>query len=451
MNVQYAFKKTRGGSTSGSAKVIQDHGFVWCDEETNRYVFGIADGHGKTHGRFIAATLTEFMVATIDANASDLNEQNILPFITRLFNCAEVYLIKSILKRLERQGLEIKILDTTDEIYWRKPETRSWIMLEGGSSIVLTFILGNSIITAQTGNCYSTIMSKEPVLEKHDFGIMYDAGRPSKYTFTAGPNAATKSINLTVDHSPNCPEEYSRLMKSSYKPKMFYDEIDNLPYKPISFRDGKKDDAGGNYYRNKEKEFATVVLIEDGTYGMSSTRGFLNTSFKPFGVSHKPVITKVDLEAVWRRCDGSNKEVFALLLGTNGIYDNWIRSVEKAAEVETSDSYCLGEYLLHDTCMEVVSQDGMGAFKVLNSFMERNTLFAESHFGDKYDESAGILVYLSKANIPKTAFEYPDCVYSKYEPDEDDEEEIVKTNPNAIMFESDLYEVDITNMSKLAF
>jgi hypothetical protein len=451
MNVQYAFQKTRGGAKSGCAKAIQDHGFVWCDEETHRYVFGIADGHGKIHGRFISATLTEFMVATIEANASDLTERNILPFITRLFNCAEVHLIKSILKRLERQGLEIKILDTTDEIYWRKPESRSWNMLEGGSSIAITFILGNSIITAQTGNCYSTIMSKEAVLENHDFGIMYDAGNPTKYTFTAKPNAATKSLNLTVDHSPNCPEEYSRLLKSSYKPKMFYDEIDGLPYKRIFFRDGKKDDAGGNYYRNKEKEFATVVLIEDGTYGISSTRSFLNTSFKPFGVSHKPVITKVDMEAVWRRSD-CNKEVFALLLGTNGIYDNWIRSVEKAVEVETSELYCLGEFLLHGTCMEVVLRDGEGAFKVLKSFMERNTVFAERHFGDKYDESAGILVYFCKDVIPKTAFEYPDCVYSKYEPDEDDaEEEEGKKDPNEILFEAELYELDISNMSKLAF
>lgn len=450
MNVQYAFQKTRGGSTSGCAKVIQDHGFVWCDEETNRYVFGIADGHGKTHGRFISATLTEFMVATIEANSSDLNERNIIPFITRLFNCAEVHLIKSILKRLEKQDLEIKILETTEEIYWRKPESRTWNMLEGGSSIAITFILGNSIITAQTGNCYSTIMSKEPVLEKHDCVIMYDACRPSKYTFTAGSNAATTSLNLTEDHSPNSPEEYSRLSRSSYKPKMLYDEIDDLSYKSISFRDGKKDDGGGNYYRNKEKEFATVVLIEDGTYGLSSTRSFLNTSFKPFGVSHKPVITKVDMEAVWRRSD-CNKEVFALLLGTNGIYDNWIRSVEKAAEVETSHLYCLGEFLLHGTCMEVVLQDGMGAFKVLKSFMERNTIFAGHHFGDGYDESAGILVYFSKDVIPKTAFKYPDCVYSKFVPEDEEEEEIIKKDPNAILFEADLYEVDITNMSKLAF
>ena len=137
MNVQYAFQK----AMSGSSKVIQDHGFAWSDEETNRYVFGVADGHGKSHGRFISASLTEFMVSTIQANKADLSQANIVPFITRLFDCAEVFLRKAILKRLEEKDFEIKTMELTEQIFWRKPETRLWNVLEGGTTIAMTFIL----------------------------------------------------------------------------------------------------------------------------------------------------------------------------------------------------------------------------------------------------------------------------------------------------------------------
>lgn len=445
MNVQYAFQKAMGGSS----KVIQDHGFAWSDEETNRYVFGVADGHGKSHGRFISASLTEFMVSTIQANKADLSQANIVPFITRLFDCAEVFLRKAILKRLEEKDFEIKTMELTEQIFWRKPETRLWNVLEGGTTIAMTFILGDWIVTANTGNCYSTLISLDPVLEKHDFGIMFDVARPSQYTFTAKSNATTKSINLTQDHSPICQEEYVRMMLSHYKPKLVYDEIDDLPFKPISFEQEEKDHKG-NYYRNKEKEFASVVLIENGPYGLSSTRSFLNTSFKRFGVTHKPVITKVDMEAVWQRCNGENASgLFALVLGTNGIFDNWIRSYEKAEEVETSDSYVLGEFIFHETCVDALYKDGSGASKILNAFMERNTIFAKRNFGeDGYDESAGILVFFSKKDfkaIPSTAFEYEKSVYIKVEDEEKEDTD------NEDVFEADLYEVDVTNISKLAF
>jgi serine/threonine protein phosphatase PrpC len=438
MNIQYAFQKERGQS-----KVIQDHGFVWCHPEMKRYVFGVADGHGKEHGRFISNTLSEFMLSTIEENEAILTQENIVHFITHLFNGAQEFLVDSIINRLttEKQ-CEVKVYEN-GEIFWRKASEQEWKILEGGCSVVTTFILQNLIFTATTGNCFATLMATEPILEYHDLANVHDVARPYVYTFIAGKNGKTRELNLSRDHSCTSFDEYTRFLKSPNRPKFMYDEFKDMPYKPIFTMVPSE----GNYHKNKERDFASVLMIENSTkhFCMSSTRSFLDTNFIPFGVTHKPFITKVDLNDIWER---DPTATLSLLVGTNGIFDNWIRTHEKAEQLQISPLFCLGEFLLHDSCLRALFENGQGASKILQEFMARNTIFAQSHFLDNYDDALGILVYLSKSEtLPLTDFESSIIVHCKIEdPQELEEKEANKEN----IFEN-ITEFDVTNASRFSF
>jgi hypothetical protein len=366
MNVQFAHRKEISGAAS-----TQDHGIVWCDKERQVYIFGVADGHGDQFGGLLSVAVTECAFSFIEDNFPDVNHMS--EWITSLFDY-----------------IESGVLETGDD----------------GCSFVICVVFEHELICASVGNCSAHISSDLPSLIKKDVGMLYDAASPTVFTFRGGSrdeiDKTVDGLMLTCNHSASSLSERRRIEKCDPDSTLLflYDRFEDSDYKPID------DFNQGNYHKNKEQEYATVVLSKAYLNAVSTTRCFFYRPLKAYGITHKPTITRLLFKDIFLRQQQqqqAQEPIFALFLGTNGVFDNWVRSLELADKLRVSHDFVLGNFFHFETCINAVKQSENGCYDVLETFMKRNTSYNKLHFGPTtYDDATGILVYISKSSIPSS-------------------------------------------------
>jgi hypothetical protein len=402
--VEYAFQKTKG-----FAEVqISDYGVIWCHPESNRSIFAVADGYSGSIGQTISARLTQFVATMIENEMEKIVLDNVVVWLSNLFDLVETFLGDEIVKYLRDElGLETKCVvgaNSSDvSIFWRNPTSslfldRSvWQIMDGGCSFTMVVIIDDNIFTASVGHCGATIHSNSECFEEHDIGMLFDASMKDIYTFRGErSNKRTNTLVLNSDQSPTSWYEYCRVKSQQHDKKT--ESTDFLQF--LYDSDGKSSSSyteiynafttktNGHYYKNVEKEYGAVVKKStDARRALSSTRGFLNHDLKPFGVTHKPTITSLRLDSERMMHEKS----FTLFIGSNGVFDNWFRTSERAIEVgETNTDRVMGNFF-NQAEFETKSPSS-----ILEQFMNQTLKFNEINFKKTYDDACGILVKLSR-------------------------------------------------------
>ena len=383
--------------TSGYGNEMSDFGIVWSDGK-GRCIFGVADGYSGELGKKVSSLLTQFVASSIEDGKEKITVETVVTWISSLFDRAEEYLSDEIIQYFEKNQFETKSNRVNDEniIYFR--DTKSpmfvdrhvWQPIDSGCSFTMVVIIDDHIFTANVGHCGAILFSDKECFEEHDVGMLFDAAMKDIYTFRGEYGfKKTRNLILTCNQSPTSWYEYCRIKGSPKGSSLqfVYDihpsYVQNyLPIFPEDISKKPKKQNYGHYYKNVEKEFGAVVMNSVGPKRLlNTTRGFLNNDLKPFGVTHKPAITLTKLK------EDSNVTLF---IGTNGVFDNWIRTYERAEEIGTDKKYVLPEFF---------SDPSM----TLANFMDQNLEQNKINFKDNYDEACGILVRLnSKTSIPST-------------------------------------------------
>ena len=400
MHLQYAFQKT-----PNAADIQQDCGIIWADKDTSRYLFGIADGHGEEFGEFISKLIVRFILTFTETYQETLDKANIEGWFSNLFDHIEITITNEVLLHLKTLNFETKI--SFDEIiYFRRPGNEAWEYFDAGSTLILLAILNEEIFVANIGSGSAILSSGDSNLTKHDVSILKDNAMPHVCTFNARPGKTDKLANLilTMDHVATSSYEYARCSDlpnpplqflydcfkrgDEYKPIFVHPKTSQTKYPSLPVKDEK-----GYFYINKEKEFGSLISTPDGLHSMTYTRSFGNKLFKRFGVTHKPIVHQVNLSSLF---EGTTKPI-SLLIGSNGIFANWIRTYEKAEALEETSNLVIASFLCHTSCIDAVETKPHGAMDVMNDFMKRNECL-----GKKRDDASGVLIYLSKTTIPET-------------------------------------------------
>lgn len=363
-----------------------ESGYAWSHNGSNKHVFGIADGYSGSIGKKASVLLTQFLKTSIEMDIDAITEDNAVMWMSTFFDNAEMYLSAEIIRYLNTY-YETKTNPHNDAIYWRDGKTDNhWAPLDCGCSFVLVIIVNGCIFTASVGDCSAVITSPNKSFETHDIGMIRDCAMANIYTFASEDryNTPTKNLVLTYDHSPASWYEYCRFKIAHYTDSVqfLYDKLDDetKPFVEIFQKTAEGTATSGNYFKNVEKEFGTVIKkTTDGRKVLSNTRGFLNKDFKPFGVTHKPTISLLRMDDVCRRnLEEDDSNLYALLLGTSSLFSNWIRTFEKASELGESDEKVVGNFL-HKT---LDCRDNANA--VLEGLMKHSTTT---------NTMCGILVY----------------------------------------------------------
>jgi len=291
-----------------------------------------------------------------------------------------------------------------------------------------------------------------PDAEKH-------AAKVAKMNFEYSQGVdMSNNIILTSDHSPENPLEYYRLRDAKCKEDdpmqpeicVVYDKQDiDKPRCPPVFKIGQDGNITrtnkGAYYKNVRKEWASLVTTpSDAKYqdALAFTRSLGDFSLNSYGVDNKPEVTKIDLchilgaenneaeatkaknndaenneaevidaenneaeatdaenneaeatdaenneaeatEAENNEAENNEAPTLVIVLATDGVWDHW------------SDAN-VAEFVLHGSCLKVVSDGPGGADRVTKSFMERNHMYSIKNFGASADNATSIIMYVKK-------------------------------------------------------
>lgn len=217
------------------------------------------------------------------------------------------------------------------------------------------------------------------------------------------PFNATKALVMNADHSPENKGEYLRLREfhplassSSEKPRpalhIVYDSPSHEKHRcPPCFVENEEGEPEltnkGRYYKNVRREWASLVSTPSyAKYNdaLAFTRSIGDFHLHHYGVSASPEVLVYDLERHHPNLNFENK-VIALLLSSDGVWDNW------------TYEDCMS-YLLDTSCLNLLRNPSKKnpTKKIVTSFMKRNKTYANHNFGSQADNATSVLVYLWK-------------------------------------------------------
>jgi serine/threonine protein phosphatase PrpC len=217
------------------------------------------------------------------------------------------------------------------------------------------------------------------------------------------PFHATKALVMNADHSPENKGEYLRLRQfyplassPSDRPRpalhIVYDSPSHEKHRcPPCFVENDEGEPEltdkGRYYKNVRREWASLVSTPSyAKYNdaLAFTRSLGDFHLHHYGVSASPEVLIYDLEQHLPSLSFGSK-VAAILLSSDGVWDNW------------TYEDCMS-YLLDTSCLNLLRNPSKRnpTKKIVTSFMKRNKTYANHNFGSQADNATSILVYLWK-------------------------------------------------------
>lgn len=381
-------------SRIGSKRENQDDKFVIHKPEIDCIILGVADGHGTT-GKIASAACTTATTEFVDANMEELVADPV-SFLEKCFAHVQESVRRAIAKDAEKGIPDNVKIDSNGVVLKRRNQFESFSNVQGGSMLSIAILKAGVLHIANVGDCDAILCAESPILKPTMVKYEKDSANPAK-SVVCTDETLSETLIITRDHSPDNPEEYRRMREFRHSEKdpncaemaCIYDEqgIPKPACEPI-FRfaeDGApivREDVPF-YYKNVRKDRATYVSTPfDALYqdALASTRSMGDFNLNQFGLSEKPEIQSVDLNAVV-----GESNTLCFVMGSDGIWDNWLYDhVQK--------------FVMFPNCLEAIRKppEENGVQRVLKSFMARNQIFAEKNFGKyNYDDSTGIIMYIS--------------------------------------------------------
>ena len=376
LNLQIGWDTDIGGSKD---KPNQDRKILVPFVEHDGCLIGMADGHGTRSEE--VAELCEKMMIEMRETKMDRILINPVEFLEFAFDYIHGEIIKS---------------------------------YTCGTTFSLIIVLGKKMWIANVGDSTGILCAKHPIFKNSDLAFEKDVAIPEKMyeTKKADDDKLSNYIVLTSeDHSPEDPEEYKRMR--AFKPSeenphhaeilCVYDKQGRAktlcpPVFNIS-EDGtptvRPDDESFKYYfKNVRSEKATYVCGRRSGNSLAGTRSLGDIELHNLGVTHKPIISSIDLNKVFMDLRAQVSAVaseedpdpitICVMLATDGVWDNWIYDhVQK--------------FVMDKSCLKALESDKeRGAQRVCKSFMLRNQAFANKNFGSNSDNSTGIVLYITE-------------------------------------------------------
>ena len=397
----------------GNGRTQQDDSCVIIKPEIDCAIFAVADGHGTETGHIAANACMAAIKEFTDANIVILSE-NPLQFLDRCYTHAQEQIREAFAKHYTEKGFEVK--HENGILLKRRFATHSFTNIGGGSMLTITVLNGTKLYIANVGDCAAQLCVKDEVLThsmlKYEIDVATGIEVVETEDTASGGAASGASCDevyvtetnlthlaLTRDHSPMSADEYRRVREFRPSPAdpnkaellFVYDEQDTpKPYCEPVFsvaEDGTpvvRDDV--TYYcKNVSKERATYVSVpNDANYtdALASTRAMGDFNIGNYGVTPKPEIQSVDLNAIFERTD-----VACMVIATDGVWDNWIPDH-------------VTKFMIDKSCLSAIDTDlEKGALRVTKSFMIRNNGFAQKNFKGSADNATSIVVYLKPRKL----------------------------------------------------
>jgi serine/threonine protein phosphatase PrpC len=265
----------------------------------------------------------------------------------------------------------------------RKSEFNKFSNITGGSMLSIAVLKNGVIYIANVGDCDGILCAKTPILQKTNIKYEKDAAQEKSIVYT--DETLTDNIIITRDHSPDNVEEYKRIRSFAKDPNLMfiYDELEKeKPLCESIFEDGVDGPVVRPdvqfYYKNVSKDKGTYITTPiDAQYrdALASTRSIADFNLNKYGLSAKPEIQSVDLNHLV-------DNPICVVLCTDGVWDNWITDhVQK--------------FVMDPSCLNAIATKPDGAQKVVDSFMNRNEMFAKKYFGNNYDDASCIIMYIT--------------------------------------------------------
>jgi serine/threonine protein phosphatase PrpC len=295
-------------------------------------------------------------------------------------------------------------LDPSNTILMKSTYADTWQpLINGGATMTITILIKKTLklYIANVGDTDAMLCSTKPILRQDDLKCENELKEATEDLIEATEDLieATDYLMLTADHSPDNPKEFMRMCKIATHPSIPNKSTVNVIYDNQKVTNKKlccpvfdtsKEiptlldcPVGNGYYKNVRKEYATYVATpEDRILAMTRTMGDFHMC--AYGIVCEPTINSIDLSKILDRYEETDTQpTLCLLISSDGVWDNWLfKDVQN--------------FMMYDTCLETVVSKPDGAQKVLDSFINRNTIFGRAHFGSSADNATSSVVYINK-------------------------------------------------------
>ena len=405
-----------GIDTIAGRVINQDSFCVIHKPEINCYIFMVADGHSKDTGQIASQTCTETLKIFTDENI-ELLQTNPVLFLENYYTSVHQKVRESFVAYIESKGDEANI-DSRGIVSSRKKDTKSFKQISGGATLSVSVFINNILYSSNVGDSSCILFSNKSNLQQSMMKYEKDAADEHRTKTFANAEFARELV-LTAEHSPDSSDEYirirnfrnSELDKNQAELLFVYDITDRE--KPLCSRifdiseDGTPTKAPMTeyYYKNVKKDPATYVSVpfnNDYPDAVAFTRSIGDFNITAYGVSEKPEIHSIDMNAIFMNereirlkedellTDGGSEyaiPIFCLVLATDGYWDNWTNEIA-------------GKFIMDPSCLRAINTNPTeGAQKVAKSFGQRNLYYANKNFGSSKDDQTCIVAYISQNTL----------------------------------------------------
>ena len=403
----------------------QDISIIVPIVEHNGCLIAIADGHGPS-GKFVVEVVKSVMEELIKDKIGLLLE-NTVAFLEFAYDYIHDQIRDRLSEKLTNEGYQVS-LDENGVILMRKDIHKDFTVLKGGSTFSVVLLLGKKMFIANVGDSTGLLCCKHPILKNSVFNYEKDATDPTKtVVYDSSRDKPSTFIELTCDHSPENIMEYLRMRRfkrfeedhnhaeilciydkqGKYKPscKQIFDiNADGV----VTLAPVDTEPIDGNfeyYYKNVREEKATYVTDRCGEYTLSATRALGDFKLGSQGISNKPEIRSINLDAVFTDLKGKidnasveetasttvtnsalDPKTICVVLASDGLWDNF-----KYKDVQL--------FVMDNSCLKaIVDKPIDGAQLVVNSLMKRNKDRGFKNFKESRDNATTIVMYITEEN-----------------------------------------------------
>ncbi len=339
-------------------------------------IMAVFDGHGRELGELAAQVARDSVKEQLeDISVLERVSQNAESTLSEVFRNAHQAIKDSFRERYLSAKWEV---EETPEGYLikRKNSSSSWTCTHGGTTGTVVIIFGGS-----------------------DRMIVANVGDSTALWGGCASDGSLLETELSAEHSPESAAEFKRIREFRSEPDGRMPDL-RFVYDSPSFSknqcprifnvDAEKHDkititGNGNYYKNVRSEWATLVTTPPHARfqdALAFTRSLGDLHLHVYGVSSEPEVVEYDLKEVHEKGCHNKFGVSALLVCTDGVWDNWkYPDIIKMA--------------LQDDLVQTAVDTDSGAASCA-ALMDENIRLAKNHFGPQADNMTAILCYVIK-------------------------------------------------------
>jgi len=389
----------------GGMRENQDDGFIWRHAESSSIVLAVLDGHGSDLGAFASQQGRLAMIAWLDEHFTEILE-NPAVALRNLFASTQERMFAMYQNILQRGGYEVEVQN--GYLVKRKGGPESpWLCVHGGSScsVVVFANGGRKMYTANVGDSSGIMAVNGKMLSMRMLKPLYEENEPEEMKFTDAQlnSNPSSTIEITWDHSPECPREFRRMrMKkpdeaTPTKPHLMivYDSPSRKKFQcPNVFNvDGNGVPTvtnNGKYYKNVRREWASLITTPPSARfhdALAFTRSLGDFHLQSCGITCNPDVFEFDIEGLFNGEDAAptksvgESTIGCIVLCSDGVWDNW----------QYDD---VTNFFLESSKISKVSHAD-SAEEQTREFMESNQQKAQTHFGNDADNATAIVCYFS--------------------------------------------------------